>query len=217
MLELCLGRPGDAALQVLCLGAHSDDIEIGCGGTIGRILREHPGTKVDWVVFSATPDRAREARASAAAFLAGAAETNVVIKDFRESFFPYVATAIKEAFEELKSFRPPDVIFSHRRADLHQDHRLLAELTWNTYRDHLILEYEIAKYEGDLGHPNVFVPLSRAEADRKVECLLTHFPSQRGHSWFNPDTFQGLMSLRGAECNAAESRAEAFHGRKLRL
>lgn len=217
MLELSLTRPGGAGLHLLCLGAHSDDIEIGCGGTVSHLLQKYPGTSVDWVVFAASPEREREARASAADFLTGAASSNVVIKSFRESFFPYVATEIKEAFEELKRLRPPDLIFSHRRSDVHQDHRLIAELTWNTFRNHMVLEYEIAKYEGDLGNPNVFVPLSRAEAERKVERLLRHFASQHGRSWFKPDTFHGLMSLRAVECNAPEGRAEAFYARKLVL
>jgi LmbE family N-acetylglucosaminyl deacetylase len=216
MLELSLARPG-VPLHVLCLGAHSDDIEIGCGGAIGHVLRKHPGTSVDWVVFSGTPEREHEARASAAEFLTGAAQSNVLVKSFRESFFPYVATEIKEAFEGLKSLRRPDVIFSHHRGDVHQDHRLIADLTWNTFRDHCVLEYEIAKFEGDLGHPNVFVPLGRADAERKVDCLMRHFASQRGRTWFRPETFHGLMSLRGIECNAPDGRAEAFHARKLVL
>jgi LmbE family N-acetylglucosaminyl deacetylase len=216
MLKLSLGQPA-GPLHMLCLGAHSDDIEIGCGGSIDRLLREHPGSSVDWVVFAAPGLREAEARASAADFLTPAASSNVIIKNFRESFFPYVAMEIKEAFEGLKALRRPDLVFSHRRADVHQDHRLLAELTWNTYRDHLVLEYEVAKYEGDLGNPNVFVPLSLAEAERKVARLLSHFPSQKGRAWWRPDTFHGLMSVRGVECNAQEGRAEAFHARKLVL
>lgn len=217
MLELSLGRAGATGLHVLCLGAHSDDIEIGCGGTIAHILQKYPGTSVDWVVFAASPEREREARASAADFLRDAAKANVIVRNFRESFFPYVAAEIKEAFEELKRLQPPDLIFSHRRTDVHQDHRLIADLTWNTFRNHMVLEYEIAKYEGDLGTPNVFVPLSRSQADQKVERLLRNFQSQHGRSWFKPDTFHGLMSLRAIECNAPEGRAEAFYARKLVL
>jgi len=199
------------------LGAHSDDIEIGCGGTIQRLLAEHPGSAVDWVVLSATPERETEARASAADFLVGAANSTVTVGSFRESYFPYIAPEIKDFFETLKQRPVPDVIFCHHRHDLHQDHRLIAELVWNTFRNHLILEYEVAKFEGDLGTPNVFVPLSRAVAERKVELLLRHFPSQAKRSWFQPDTFHGLMAIRGVECNAAEGRAEAFHARKVRL
>jgi LmbE family N-acetylglucosaminyl deacetylase len=168
-------------------------------------------------VFSANPEREKEARASATAFLRGAGETTVVVDTFRESFFPVQWESIKETFEKVRRSFDPQVVFSHHRSDLHQDHRVLAELTWNTFRDHLVLEYEIAKFEGDLGHPNLFVPLTRAQADRKVALLLEHFKSQAGRSWFRPDTFHGLMSVRAIECNAPEARAEAFHVRKLVL
>jgi len=215
MFPICFGASPRAALRILCLGAHSDDIEIGCGGTLLRLLAERPGSSVDWVVFSSTPEREREARASVADFLVGAAESAVTVKSFRESYFPYVGTQIKDFFEELKRSVTPDVIFCHHRHDLHQDHRVIAELAWNTFRNHIIAEYEIAKYEGDLGTPNVFVPLSRAVAERKVELLLEHFASQAGRSWFRPQTFHGLMSVRGIECNAPDGQAEAFHVRKL--
>ncbi len=214
MLPLALGS---GPLKILCLGAHSDDIEIGCGGTVQRLLRERPGSSVDWVVLSATADREREARASAADFLRDAATKNVRIERFRESYFPYVAPEIKDFFETLKALPNPDVLFCHHRHDLHQDHRVVAELAWNTFRNHLIFEYEIAKFEGDLGTPNVFVPLSRADADRKVSLLLEHFGSQLKRSWFKADTFHGLMSIRGIECNAPDGRAEAFHARKVTL
>ena len=214
MLPLAIGGRADVPLRVLCLGAHSDDIEIGCGGTLLRLLAERPGSSVDWVVLSATPEREREASASAAEFLRGAAEANVVVRGFRESYFPYVAAEVKDFFEELKQMSSPDVVFSHHRGDVHQDHRLVADLTWNTYRNHLVLEYEIPKYEGDLGHPNLFVPLSRGAAARKIELLLQHFASQRARTWFRPDVFDGLMCVRGVECNAPEGRAEAFHLRK---
>ena len=214
MLPATLGPGGSAPLKILCLGAHSDDIEIGCGGTLLRFLAERP-CEVDWAVFSATPEREGEARASAGAFLEGASKSNVRVHAFRESYFPYVATDVKDAFEALKKSVKPDVVFSHHRHDVHQDHRLMAELTWNTFRNHVVLEYEIAKYEGDLGTPNAFVPLPRAVADRKVELLLKHFPSQASRTWWRPDTFHGLMSIRGVECNAPEGRAEAFHVRKI--
>lgn len=215
MLAMTPGGSASAPLRILCLGAHSDDIEIGCGGTLLRLLAERPGSSVDWVVFSANAAREVEARASAEEFLVDAGTKNVLVKNFRESYFPYIATELKDCFEMLKQRIVPDLIFSHRRDDVHQDHRLVAELTWNTYRNHAILEYEIAKYEGDLGTPNFFVPLSRATADRKVELILKHFTSQAGRAWFRADTFHGLMSLRSVECNAVEGRAEAFHGRKL--
>jgi LmbE family N-acetylglucosaminyl deacetylase len=204
-----------APLKLLCIGAHSDDIEIGCGGTLLRLLAERPGSSVDWVVLSANEQREQEARASAAAFLAAAGSSKVWVQRFRESFFPAAWVEIKEFFEQLRRATEPDLILCHRQVDRHQDHRVVAELTWNTFRDHLIWEYEIPKYEGDLGRPNLFVPLSRAHADRKVELLLTHFASQLGRSWFQADTFHGLMSIRGVECAAPEGRAEAFHAHKL--
>lgn len=214
MLPLSLGA-GRAALRVLCLGAHSDDIEIGCGGTVLRLLAERPGSTVCWVVLSSTSTREREARASASAFLAEASAAEVLVKTFRESFFPAAWTEIKECFEEVRGKVEPDVVFCHQRQDLHQDHRVVSELTWNTFRNHLVLEYEIPKYEGDLGTPNLYVPLPRPVADRKVEMILRHFASQAGRSWFRPDTFTGLMSVRGVECNAPDARAEAFHARKI--
>jgi LmbE family N-acetylglucosaminyl deacetylase len=201
----------------LCLGAHSDDIEIGCGGTILKLLEAHPGSSVTWVVFSANDVRESEARSSAAAFLAQAAEANVIVRRFKESYFPHTGSEIKDCFEELKRSTKPDLVLSHHRHDLHQDHRTIAELTWNTFRNHLIAEYEIPKYEGDLGHPSLYVPLARAQATRKVELLTTHFASQAGRGWFRPETFHGLMSIRGIECNAPEGQAEAFHVRKIVL
>lgn len=214
MLALSLAAITGRPLRLLLLGAHSDDIEIGCGGTILRLLASHPGAEVTWVVFSANPERTEEARASAAAFLGGAAAT-VIVKEFRESYFPDCQAAIKDAFEELKPRLTPDLIFTHRRQDRHQDHRVVSELTWNTFRNHLVLEYEVPKYEGDLGNPNLYVPLTRAIADEKARLLLQHFPSQANRTWFRADTFHGLMSIRGVECNAPDLRAEAFHAHKL--
>jgi len=215
MLPVALGDGKASPLRVLCVGAHSDDIEIGCGGTLLRLLSERPGSTVLWVVLSATPEREREARASASEFLAAAGKSTVVVQSFRESYFPYVAAQVKDFFEEMKKMMVPDVVFCHRREDMHQDHRLIAELAWNTFRNHVILEYEIPKYEGDLGAPNVFVPLSAAVAERKIELLLKHFPSQAGRTWFRRETFGGVMALRAVECNAQEGYAEAFHARKL--
>ena len=210
-----IGAGNAGPLRILCLGAHSDDIEIGCGGTLLRLLAEHPGSSVHWVVFSATSDRELEARASAGDFLRDAGDSTVLVRGFRESFFPAVWVEIKEFFEKVRRSVEPNVVFCHHRFDMHQDHRTIAELTWNTFRNHLVLEYEIPKFEGDLGSPNLFVPLTRAVADRKVELLLKHFASQAQRSWFRADTFHGLMSIRGVECVAAEGRAEAFHARKL--
>jgi LmbE family N-acetylglucosaminyl deacetylase len=216
MLSLALGPSGDP-LRVLCLGAHCDDVEIGCGGSLLRILAERPGSEVHWMVMSSNPERERETRASAVDFLSAAKRSAVVIKDFRESYFPYCGDAIKDFFEFIKAELSPDLIFTHHRHDQHQDHRLIAELTWNTFRNHMIAEYEIPKYEGDLGAPNLFVPLPRATARRKVELILRHYRSQLGRSWFRAETFDAVMALRGVECNAAEGMAEAFHCRKVTI
>jgi LmbE family N-acetylglucosaminyl deacetylase len=215
MMPVALGGGPTAPLRILCLGAHCDDIEIGCGGTLLRLLAERPGSQVHWAVFASNAEREVEARASAKEFLAGAGSSTVVIKSFRESFFPAIWADVKEFFEATKREFAPDVVLCHRRDDFHQDHRTVGELAWNTFRNHLILEYEIPKYEGDLGIPNVFVPLSRAVADRKVELIIRHFASQASRTWFRADTFHGLMSVRGVECNAPESRAEAFYARKV--
>jgi LmbE family N-acetylglucosaminyl deacetylase len=217
MLPLALPGEADTPLRLLCLGAHADDIEIGCGGTILRLLAERPRVAVRWIVFSGDSVRRQEACDSARAFLAGAAEADVRVRDFRESYFPAEGPALKDYFETLKRDEPPDVVFTHRREDVHQDHRTVAELTWNTFRNQLVLEYEIPKYEGDLGQPNVFVPLAEAEARRKVELLLRHFPSQRPRSWFRPETFEAVLRLRAIECNAPAGFAEGLYGRKIRL
>jgi len=208
-------KPKGEPLTILCLGAHSDDVEIGCGGTIMRLLEEHPGSTVRWVVFAAPGVREAEARACASGFLRVAGSSSLEILQHRESYFPAETAQIKDVFEALKTQLNPDLIFTHRLEDRHQDHRVVAELTWNTFRNHLIFHYEIPKYEGDLGHPNCFVPLPRNIADRKVDLLLEHFKSQHGRPWFRSDTFHGLMSIRAAECNAEESRAEAFYVSKL--
>jgi LmbE family N-acetylglucosaminyl deacetylase len=204
-------------LRVLALGAHADDIEIGCGGTLLRLAEAHPDAEILWVVLSADARREEEARRSAADFAAGFAALRVLVSGFRDGFFPYLGEAVKSFFEELKGEIDPDVVFTHQRADLHQDHRLASELTWNTFRDHLILEYEIPKYDGDLGAPNVFVHLSPAVVQRKVDLLLAHFGSQAGNHWFTEDAFRSLLRLRGVESNAASGHAEAFYGRKLVL
>jgi LmbE family N-acetylglucosaminyl deacetylase len=214
MIGVALGGRTEA-LRILCLGAHCDDIEIGCGATVLRLLAERPGSSVHWIVLSSTPAREREARASAADFLAKAGEALVVVETFRESFFPAVWSDIKDFFEEVKRTVEPDIVLSHHQHDLHQDHRIVAELTWNTFRNHLVFEYEIPKYEGDLGRPNAYTPVPRAIADRKVELLMQHFASQASRPWFRPDTFHGLMAVRGVECHAPEGRAEGFHVRKI--
>ena len=204
-------------MRILCLGAHSDDIEIGCGGTVLRILEENADAEVLWVVMGASGQRADEATASAKSFLARARQKEVIVKEFRDGFFPYIGAEIKGFFEELKRRFAPDLVLTHCRNDLHQDHRLVSELTWNTFRNHLILEYEILKYDGDLGTPNVFVHLTESLARRKVGILLDSFRSQLKKNWFTEDAFLAILRLRGLECNAPEKYAEAYHARKLVL
>jgi LmbE family N-acetylglucosaminyl deacetylase len=201
-------------LQILCLGAHADDIEIGCGGTLLSLAETRP-VAITWIVFSADERREREARASAAAFAARARSLTVLVEGLRDGFFPAEYVAIKERFERLKLEVAPDVVFTHTRVDVHQDHRLVAELTWNTFRNHCVLEYPIPKYEGDLGEPNVYRPLSRRVAREKARLLLRHYVSQRRRDWFTAETFLGLMRLRGIECRAPEGYAEGFIGRKV--
>jgi LmbE family N-acetylglucosaminyl deacetylase len=203
---------------VLAIGCHADDIEIGCGGTILALLERNPELDVTWVVLSADGGRAEEARSSSAAFLAGAChQPSIVLESFRDSFFPYVGAQVKEVFERLKDEVTPQLVLTHAGTDLHQDHRLVAELTWNTFRNHVILEYEIPKYDADLASPNVFVPLEEEQARRKVALLLEHFASQRSRHWFTEDLFLGLMRLRGMEANSTTGYAEAFRCRKLQL
>lgn len=214
MLPLTLNKP-DRSLRVLCLGAHGDDIEIGCGGTILRLLSEGWRVEVRWVVLCSNETRGEEARGSANDFLGGAARPEISIERFRDGFLPYSGAPVKEYFEQLKKQPSPDVIFTHTRADLHQDHRLVCELTWNTFRDHLILEYEIPKFDGDLGLPNFFVHLDENIARRKAELLMKHFGTQRSKHWFTEDTFLGLMRLRGVESRSPGRFAEGFHCRKL--
>jgi LmbE family N-acetylglucosaminyl deacetylase len=214
MLEFHLETPPSRGPRVLCIGAHSDDIEIGCGGTIIELLRRHRDAEVHWVVLSAGPRRDQEARRAAHLLLRGAMRRRVTLKDFSVSYFPSQLPTIKDYFEELKAIEP-DVIFAHSRDDLHQDHRVVGELTWNTFRDHVILEYEIPKYDGGLGSPSVFVPLSTRTVRRKVEVLMDVYETQRTKPWFTPSTFEGLMRLRGVECNSTSGYAEAFYSRKL--
>ena len=203
--------------RVLAIGCHADDIEIGCGGTLLTLARSNPDLEVDWVVLAAPGQRGAEARASAAAFLDGVAQARVEVHDFRDGFLPYVGAAVKDVFEELKGRVDPQVVLTHAGYDFHQDHRLACELTWNTFRNHLILEYEIPKVDGDLGRPNVFVPLSSSVVEKKLALIEEHFPSQAGKHWFDRETFLGLMRLRGMEAVAPDRYAEAFTCRKLVL
>ena len=215
MLGININLAPNAPLRLLCLGAHSDDIEIGCGGTILRLVAEYPQVDVHWIVFGSQGHRLEEAYASANAFLASVENKNIVVKDFRDGFFPYRGEEIKEYFEQLKQQVSPDLIFTHYRHDLHQDHRLINELTWNTFRDHLILEYEVPKYDGDLGSPNFFVRLDESTGQRKVKYLMDHFGSQQHRDWFTEDTFLALLRLRGVESKSPSKYAEAFYCRKI--
>jgi LmbE family N-acetylglucosaminyl deacetylase len=216
MRALQLARPGER-LSVLCLGAHSDDIEIGAGGTLLSWIAAGIRLEVHWCVLSAMGTRAAEARASAAAFLAGASRVEVELGEFKDGFFPYQGAEVKAWIEGLKGRVQPDVVFTHRRHDAHQDHREVCGLTWNSFRDNLILEYEIPKWDGDLGQPNFYVPLPRPALERKIALLLEHFGTQRSKDWFDAETFRGLARLRGMECRAAEGYAEAFFVRKAML
>lgn len=214
MLTVCFNKDANEPFTVLCLGAHSDYIEIGCGGTLLRLKEKYRHLRLYWVVFSAAGVRGEEALASAELFAAGCDKT-VVLKSFRDGCLPYVGGEVKDVFEQLKRTVTPDLILTHWGGDAHQDHRLLNELTWNTFRNHVIWEYEIPKYDGDLGRPGVFVPLDEAVCTRKTEYLMRVFASQRDKRWFQRDTFLGLMRLRGMECNAASGYAEAFASRKF--
>lgn len=201
--------------KVLCVGAHSDDLEIGCGGTLLKLIQANPALEVRWMVFSGAAQRQREAKRSAAFFLQGAGRATVITRKFKDGFFPAQWAAIKAEFERTKRVFNPDLVLTHSRDDRHQDHRVLSDLAWNTFRDHFILEYEIPKYDGDLGQPNVFVTLSREICERKVAGLMNHYATQRSRHWFTPETFNALLRLRGIECASPTGWAEAFHGRKV--
>jgi LmbE family N-acetylglucosaminyl deacetylase len=204
-------------LRVLCLGAHADDIEIGCAGTLLRWLSEYPAVDVTWAVFTGAGARGEEARKSGAALLGEAASWRIVLGDFDDAHLPAEFARAKAFLHGLRDQGTPDVVFTHRLEDAHQDHRLVAELTWQTWRDHLIVEYEIPKYEGDLGRPNLYAPLPAPVAERKIAHLLEHFGSQRPKGWFRAETFSSLMRLRGIECRAESGFAEGFHLRKAKM
>ena len=216
MLEISLAGTSRPLRHVLLLGAHADDIEIGCGASILALARARPDLRVTWIVLGATGKRAHEARASADAFLAGV-DAEVAVHEFRDGFLPYVGAEVKDVFEELKLRVDPQVVFTHAGYDFHQDHRLACELTWNTFRNHLILEYEIPKVDGDLGRPNVFLPLTAEDVERKLDLLEQNFRTQSGRHWFDRETFRGLMRLRGMEAVAPDRFAEAFTVRKVGL
>ncbi len=211
--ELWGGAAGP--LRVLCLGAHCDDIEIGCGGTLLALCELGRPVEMTWVVFSSTAQRAEETRSAANRFLALSSQSRVEIFAYRDGFLPHHRAEVKDRFEELGREMNPHVVFTHFRHDLHQDHKMVNELTWNTFRDHLILEYEIPKYDGDMGVPNVFFPLEKSTVDRKTAFLMESYVTQAGKGWFEEETFRSLMRLRGMECRAESRYAEAFYGRKL--
>jgi LmbE family N-acetylglucosaminyl deacetylase len=216
MIDAVLGRTS-GPLRVLCIGAHSDDIEIGCGGTILRLRQQRRRVEVAWIVLSAAGDRGVEARRAARAFLGNGAAAGVQTHAFRDGFFPAQFESIKETFEDIGRGFTPDVVLAHSRDDRHQDHRIVSDLAWNTWRRSLILEYEIPKWDGDLGRPNCYVPLSAAVMNRKTRLLMKHFATQRSKDWFDSRTFEGLARLRGMECRAPHGFAEAFHARKWTL
>lgn len=217
MIHLRFPTFDNRPLRLLCLGAHSDDIEIGCGGTLIQFFSKNPTAEVFWVVLSADPVRAREAEKSADIYLAPVSRKEIIVKSFRDSFFPYIGGTIKEYMQDLSKGFNPDIVFAPNRHDLHQDHRLISELTRTTFRDHLILEYEILKYDGDLGSPNLFVPLEHSDCEEKIRRLQDCFPSQYANSWFDTECFYSLLRIRGVEANSPTKYAEAFYCRKISL
>lgn len=201
--------------NILCLGAHCDDIEIGCGGTLLRVQEEHPQVKFHWVIFSSNEQRKAEAEACSREFIKNNSSLDLTVLTCRESYFPFIAVEIKERFDQLKQQFSPDLIFTHYHQDAHQDHRLISELTWNTYRNHLILEYMIPKYEGEPGYPNFFVTLSSEMVERKVNSVFNNYSSQQEKHWFTKETFLATMRLRGIESLAPSGYAEGFYARKM--
>lgn len=207
----------DRPLRLLCLGAHSDDIEIGCGGALLQLIGAGRACEIRWEVFSGSHSRAEEARDSARFWLDAVGIKEVVLHDFRDGFFPDEWARIKEQFECIKASFNPDLIFTHCAGDLHQDHRIMNELTWNTFRNHSILEYEIPKYDGDLRTPNVYIPVSEEIAKAKSSALMKYFNSQGSKHWFCEELFLGLMRIRGVECCSQSGYAEGFHAKKTVL
>lgn len=217
MLNVAFAKKTNSPLRIMCLGAHADDIEIGCGGTILRLIEDYPGAEFYWIVLGAIGVRKVEALRSAERFLEGARAREIVTRDFKDSYFPYTGAAVKDFFEELKRRFSPDVVLTHYRDDLHQDHRVVSDLTWNTFRGALILEYEIPKWDGDLGKPNAYQPLAERQVQKKIDILLSEFASQRSRAWFDAETFRSLARLRGLEVVAPDRYAEAFYARKIAL
>ena len=214
MIHLNFNHSKESDYKILCLGAHCDDIEIGCGGTILKLIEKYQNINIYWVVFSSNEQRVREATASSDIFLKEVSQKKVVINNFRDGFLPFQGLEMKECFEKLKQEFSPDLIFTHYREDRHQDHRLISDFTWNTFRNHLILEYEIPKYDGDLRNPNFFVHIDEAICRRKVQYILDAFPTQSNKQWFTAETFRSIMRIRGIESNSASNYAEGFYCRK---
>jgi LmbE family N-acetylglucosaminyl deacetylase len=217
MLRFALENNRISPLRLLCLGAHCDDIEIGCGGTILKLTHAGRELEVHWVVFSSNDQRNREAVKSAGNFLEGVPNRNIEIHSLRDGFLPYIGAELKDRFENLKTVFSPDLIFTHYRHDLHQDHRLVSELTWNTFRNHLILEYEIPKFDGDFGSPNLFVPLEESVCSRKMDVIFAAYQSQREKHWFTRELFSSVLRVRGMEANSGTGYAEGFYCRKVNL
>jgi len=215
MLKFNFCTQNDAEFRILCLGAHCDDIEIGCGGTILRLAEAYKNAIFYWVVFSSNSQRAKEAHKSAKYFLKNVQSKNIVIKNFRDGFFPFVGSDVKEEFEKLKQQFSPDLIFTHYRNDFHQDHRLIADMTWETFRNHLILEYEIPKYDGDLGSPNFYVHLDESMCYRKIQYIINCFKCQEQKDWFEEEIFSSMLRIRGMESRAPRKYAEAFYCQKM--
>jgi LmbE family N-acetylglucosaminyl deacetylase len=215
-MHLTLDVRSRESLKILCMGAHSDDIEIGCGGTILRLADQYPNCEFHWIVFNAIGTREVEAKRAAQLF-AGPHLKGPLLKTFQDGYMPYLGSEVKAVFENDLKQLSPDLIFTHNGNDAHQDHRLISQLTWNTFRNHFILEYEIPKYDGDMGRPSIFVPLEQNVCEKKVGHLMEAFPSQQNKRWFQPDTFWSLMRLRGMECASSSGYAEAFYCRKLTL
>lgn len=217
MLKMNLDIETSRPLKVLCIGAHCDDIEIGCGGTLLKLFATYPNSFCYWVILCSTAERERECRNSAETFLAGVREREVAINHFRDGYLPFQGTDLKDYFESLKGDISPDIVFTHHRHDLHQDHRMVADLTWNTFRNHLILESEIPKYDGDLRSPNLFVELDESHCRQKIDHILAYYKTQKTRTWFDEDTFWALLRLRGLEAHSPTGLAEGFHVRKALL
>lgn len=216
MLDLLLGS-GRPPFRILCVGAHCDDIEIGCGGTLRALQSNSIALSVDWVVLSGSNTRRKETEDARRRLIRPACRGDLQFGDFPDGLFPAAYAGVKDFFESLKQGRRPDLILCHAREDRHQDHRIVHEMVWSTFRDHLVLEYEIPKWDGDLGQPNVYVPISAGHARAKVNALLAAHRSQSAKDWFARETFMALLRLRGAECRSSSGYAEAFFGRKLRI